>query len=353
MPQALSRNQKYFRLAWAYLRRRPMWVTWQATYNCNFRCKFCFYWKNEIPRKEESSLEDFAIGARKLAELGSTIINLAGGEPFLRPDLPEIVSILNQHHVPCVTTNGWFITRELACRMWQAGLWGASVSLDYASAERHDTWRGMPGSFERALAALQYLADERRELHQRVSVLCLLNHDNLDELEPLIQLAQELDVYFLLQPYSTAKTRSRAFLAKENVSERLLRLREKYPNFLSNAYYLAKFDQYYAGGVPNCQAGEAFLNIDNRMNVSVCVEEVGGPIGKLTELSMGDILKALRARAKNNTCTLCWYSCRGESEVTRTWEGFKSSIGRLAQPTLKQLGLESKSLPVQLSALWR
>ena len=84
---------KKARLLKAFLLGRPVWVTWQVTYNCNYGCSFCTYWQNDFQPHEENSLEDFRIGAEKLSEMGSLIVSLAGGEPMLRRDIHQIVDV--------------------------------------------------------------------------------------------------------------------------------------------------------------------------------------------------------------------------------------------------------------------
>jgi MoaA/NifB/PqqE/SkfB family radical SAM enzyme len=148
----LSPFRKKARLLKARLRGYPVWVSWQVTYACNFRCLGCQYWKEDVnfsreARARESSPEDFRIGAARLGELGSLLINLAGGEPFLRPDLPEVISAVAEQHFPMLTTNGWLVTEENARAVWEAGLWGASVSLDFNDDASHDQQRGTIDGF--------------------------------------------------------------------------------------------------------------------------------------------------------------------------------------------------------------
>jgi len=263
----------------------------------------------------EQTVEQFKEGSRKLASLGSMLISMAGGEPFLRPDLPDIIRAVAGFHLPFVTTNGSFVTRELARELFDAGLWGVSVSLDYADPKRHDKARGTKGGFDQAVVALEHFSRSRRYPWQRVNLLCVLLHDNLDQMEELIRLAAKLDAYFMVQPYSNRKTGSDRFRYVEGpVSPRLLELRRKYPNFLSNPYFLRNFDRYLDGGVPNCRAGHAFFNIDSVGDISICVEQRDRPVANLYRHSPQQIVDALRAGSIGNTCTDCWYNCRGEVE---------------------------------------
>ncbi len=328
MKGELSPFVKKLRLVWSYLKGNPVWCSWQVTYWCNYKCSFCYYWQ-ERP-KNEATLEDFRIGAEKLAQFGSLMINIAGGEPFLRKDLPEIISILAKYHFPFVTTNGWMITRELARRVYEAGLWGASVSIDYLDPKKHDAMRGREGSHERALRALKFFSEERIRKYQRVNLMTVLFHDNLDDIEGLIQLAAKYNAYFMVQPYSAMKTGEQKYRFGKEATEHLLKLKKKYKNFLSNPVFLGNFDQFLTkGGISGCHAGRSFFNIDNFSQVSKCVEHRQASIGKITELPIEKTLAALKRENEMNTCDACWYNCRGEVEVLYSIKGLWSSLPTL------------------------
>lgn len=307
---------KKVNLARAWLTRRPVWCAWQVNYRCNYRCAFCHYWNDPMGDLPELSVADFAAGSRKLADLGALLISLAGGEPLIRPDIVDIVAAVAKWHFPFITTNGWFSTPELADELFAAGLWGVSVSLDYPDAERHDRRRGRPGAFERALAALEHFNAARRYKWQRVNWMSVLLDDNFDTLETMIQMAAARGAYFMVQPYGVRKTGARSFVHQGDagVSERLLALRRKYPNFLSNPYFLQKFDAALNGGVPNCRAGTGFFSIDSSGDISVCVEERAHPVANLLRDSAAEIVQRLRNDKAARTCTACWYNCRGEIE---------------------------------------
>lgn len=70
---------------------RPTDASIILTYRCPMRCVMCNIWKNPTKRTEELKAEDL----RSLPQL--KFINLTGGEPFIREDLPEIVEECYKH----------------------------------------------------------------------------------------------------------------------------------------------------------------------------------------------------------------------------------------------------------------
>jgi MoaA/NifB/PqqE/SkfB family radical SAM enzyme len=337
----LAKKLRFFR---AYMTGKPVWVTWQVTYNCKYACSFCDYWQNDFQPDEENSLEDFRIGAKKLGQLGSMIVSLAGGEPLLRPDLHEIVAILAEDHFPFFTTSGSGMTQKRARQLWEHGLWGATVSIDYANPERHARSRGIKYAFERAITAIEQLLETRTHpSFQRVQIMSVLTDDNLDEMPALAELAEKLGVWWRVQPYSTMKTGDEKQRHQYGAPQVLLDLKRRYPRtFHSNAVYLEKFDEAANGGVSGCIAGKSMFNIDNKMTVSKCVEfNASEPLGNLRTDSIREILTALRLSHAKNTCTSCWYSCRGEVEVLYHPRGFIDRMSTLLWQDSTQKGAPS------------
>ena len=266
-------------------------------------------------QEKEPTVADYANGARKLASFGTLMVSMAGGEPLLRLDLPEIVREVGRYHFPFLTTNGWFVTPQLARDLMTAGIWGVSISIDYAAAARHNARRGMDGAWEQAWRAVEILNDARKHKHQRVNVISVLMDDNIDQLEDICQMAARRGAYFMVQPYGFLKTGTRAYEHNDGkVAPRLLELHRHNPNFLSNPYYLARFDQFLHGGVPDCRAGQAFFNIDSTGDVAICVEKKGQPVANLYRDDPRVVHQRLREASRNNPCTSCWYNCRGEVE---------------------------------------
>ena len=311
----LTSAGKKARLLRTYVGGYPMWLAWQVTYRCNFRCGFCGYWNSPEGKLPEQTVEQFVYGSEQLARAGSMLISLAGGEPLLREDLPAIVRAVARWHLPFVTTNGYLMTTDLARELYEAGLWGVSISLDYADPAQHDRRRGVKGAHARAVEALDHLARARKWKWQRLNVMAVLMHDNLDDLDELARLAHEHNAYFMIQPYCALKTGDRRFTCTEpDISEKLLAFRARHPNVLSNPYFLSKFGVALNGGVGGCRAGRAFFNIDSVGNVAICVENRYDPVGNLYRDEVMDLFHRMRQASRVNRCRCCWYNCRGEVE---------------------------------------
>ncbi len=326
----VSSTGKKWRLLRTWAARNPVWCAWQVTYRCNFRCHFCGYWHDPLGLKPEPTVAQFADGARRLASLGTVMISLAGGEPLLRTDLPEIVRAIGRWHFPFVTTNGWFVREDSAADLMRSGLWGASISIDYADASVHDSRRGMQGAWQQAWRAVELLGEARVHKHQRVNVMAVLLEDNLDQLETLIEMAAKRGAYFMVQPYGRLKTGSRAFENRTGrVSETLLALRGKHPNFLSNPTYLSRFDEFLERGIGGCRAGRAFFNIDSVGDVAICVEEKPRPVANIFRDPPATVRKRLRQAGRNIACRACWYNCRGEIESLFNPAGLAQSLPTL------------------------
>ena len=54
-----------------------------------------------------------------------------------------------------VTTNGWFMTQDIANKLADAGVNRVSVSIDSMDEDTHDNFRGRKGFWKRALNALE------------------------------------------------------------------------------------------------------------------------------------------------------------------------------------------------------
>lgn len=316
----LHYQYRCLRLGMGFLRRRFIHANLQVTYRCNFSCSICDFWKTQHDPARELSLADVRIIGRKLNELGTLIVSLAGGEPLIREDLPQVIRILaDANHFPILITNGWFVEEPLAREILRAGLQEISVSVDYADPARHDAQRGKEGSWERAIRALDILNRARPDLRNRVHMISVLMDDNLEDIEKLIRISRDLGVTYMLSLYSWNRGTKPRRLPEQKVTEHLLALKAKYPEFITLTSYIERLDEAIAnGGIGQCQTGRLLMNIDPQGQVSRCTEMLDKPVGNILTDPMKSIRQQLLLRQQQERCAACWTSCRGFAEsITR------------------------------------
>lgn len=154
---------------WAFrtlgLRSLPFSLVVSVTYRCNSRCRTCNVWRKH---SDEFSTEEWA---RTFARLGRTqrYLTFSGGEPFLRRDLPDIITAAYGFCRPLaitIPTNGLLGDRVVeACDRIAAACPGSNVGINLSLdelGEKHDEIRGVPGNWAKAVATWQGLKALRR-----------------------------------------------------------------------------------------------------------------------------------------------------------------------------------------------
>lgn len=306
------------RYAWSFLAGRIVHVNLQVLYDCNCRCRICDFWRGAYANRPRLAVEQAGTVADKLNEIGPQIISIGGGEPLLHPELEAIARALARHHFPVLITNGTLVTPEKARALWSAGMMEISVSVDYASARRHDAQRGLPGAFDQALKALEILHATRCHAEQRVHMISVLMDDNLDDAEPLIEQCEGMGITYLLTLCSPGRGQTMKRPPAAEVSRRLLDLKRRHPHFVALRGYVGRFTEAIARGVGPCQAGRLLCNIDTQGDVTFCIDHSGNPAGNILRDSMSDIVECLRRQHRASPCRHCWTSCRGSVETIRS-----------------------------------
>lgn len=316
------------RLLAGFLKGRPIWCTWQVTPRCASFCGFCEHRAEGLTG--ELDLEGCRRVIRELEAMGTLLVSLSGGDPFLRGDLPEIVAALARVHFPMLTSHGWAVTPAKAEAVWRAGLQAASITLDDAEADRHDEAVGMPGSHARALAALDALSQTRVRGSQQVNVKVRLREGQEDGLPALLRLAATQGATVTVEPSYPLPA-----AGAPGLSARLRRLKSAHPHLRTSDFFLERLDPARNGGVPGCRAARAFFNVDHRGRVSKCVEFRGpeDQAGDLSAEPAGSVLPRLRAHHERNRCQACWMSARGEVEALYTWRGLAGGLAALMRPS--------------------
>lgn len=255
------------------------------TYRCPMRCRMCNIWKFPTDARQEITAADL----RTLPDL--KFINLTGGEPFIRQDLPEIVEECYRHTKRIViSTSGWFDDRviRLAERFPNIGI---RISIE-GLRQKNDELRGREGGFDKGYNTLVKL----KEMGVKdIGFGCTVSNNNSADMLDLYRLSHELGMEF-----ATAAFHNSYYFHKDNNVitnrdkvcadfEKLvnLQLAEHNPKAWFRAFFNMGLINYIEGGrrMLPCEAGTANFFIDPWGEVYPC----NGMEEKYWKASMGNI----------------------------------------------------------------
>jgi len=168
--------------------RMPRTVDVEITSRCNLRCRYCYYFENPAVEYRDLPTKSWLTFFDELGQSNGMEVCLAGGEPFMRHDLPQLIEgIVHNHMRYSILSNGGLITDEMAeflasthrCNFVQ-------ISLDGSHPETHDAARGK-GSFQGAVRGIRILQRHDVPLAVRVTIHSLY----VDDLENIAHFLKE------------------------------------------------------------------------------------------------------------------------------------------------------------------
>lgn len=178
------------------------YMIFQITDRCNAACEHCFNWKKvQNPDNHELSLAEIEKLTKKLPPM--LLVNLCGGEPTMRTDLPEIVSLFTKNtgaEYITIPTNGFLPTRteEVFSRIFSESpdtFFRIGISLD-GWQEEHDRIRRHPGGFQKAIKTAEIF----RELKKRydnffVEANIVFSRNTQDTIDDLVNRIHSIDLF--------------------------------------------------------------------------------------------------------------------------------------------------------------
>lgn len=166
----------------------PLKLFLSVSNRCNLRCRHCMSDSSPKGRIEPTSTE-IAVLANEAAEMGVFLVIIGGGEPFLRPDIWDIIAGFRQHSIGVsLTTNGTILDIGDINNIlnYQVRM---NISVD-GSERTHDNIRRMKGSFVRTVANIQRL----KESGITPTIRFTLMKSNLGDVDEVLALMSRLDV---------------------------------------------------------------------------------------------------------------------------------------------------------------
>jgi radical SAM protein len=186
---------------------RPFITIWEVTQACDLACVHCRASAQPDRHPMELSTAEGKHLIDQIAALMVPVFVLTGGDPIKRPDLLELIGHAHSAGVRVSLTPSAtpLLTQEIVVRLKEAGLARLAVSMDGASAETHDAFRGMRGSFARTLDAVRWA----NEVGLPVQINTTFSRGNIAEIDAIVALIESLKItlwsVFFLVPTGRGK----------------------------------------------------------------------------------------------------------------------------------------------------
>lgn len=304
------------------IRPRIRHLILHVTNRCNMRCRHCFVDFND-PDKE--------LDFREIKEISKRVpdliwLDIGGGEPFLRDDLEDVISLFNFRELS-IPTNGWLTGRIIEkvkkINLMSSGKLIITLSLD-GMQKTHDEIRH-PDAFERTIETCKRLKEIEGLRIKFNTVLCERNCGEIIDLmnfvrtlnpdfhsvlllrglarDPSMQLPSleriktlEKDIFRIQQSYNYGRT---------GILSRIQKNYQRYKRDIS-LKTLGERKQ-----VIPCLAGKSHLVIWPSGDVSPC--ELLPPIGNLRDTQFEGLMKCQEMQRAvsdiRNGCCYCTHDC--------------------------------------------
>ena len=182
-------------------KNKPRLIFWELTKGCNLRCIHCRASATELSAPSDLSTEAARDIIDQIIAVSTPILVLSGGEPLFRSDIFQLARYGTDKGLRvALATNGTLVTKHVARMIVDSGVQRVAISLDGADALTHDSFRGIPGAFEAAIAGFRNL----KNLGMSVQINTTIARHNAHQLPQVLELAKSLGAdalhTFLLVP---------------------------------------------------------------------------------------------------------------------------------------------------------
>jgi MoaA/NifB/PqqE/SkfB family radical SAM enzyme len=246
---------------------------------CNLSCTYC----NEYDDYSKPvPVETMIARINRLADLGTSILTISGGEPLLHPDLDQLISAMRRRGVlACMITNGYLLTPERVKRLNAAGLDHMQISIDNVKPD--DVSKKSLKVLDKKLQILAEYAD----FHVNINSVVGGGIHNPDDALVVGRRALELGFSATVGIIHDGDGQLRPLGDRERKVYHEMKAMEN-----RNFARLNFFQDAIAQGKPNdwrCRAGARYMYICEDGLVHYCSQQRGYPAKPLDQYTKADI----------------------------------------------------------------
>ena len=297
-----------------------------VTLLCNSRCIHCDIWKNR-------GMDFLPANIYKKLPKSLEMVDITGGEPFLRNDIPDIVGIIRKRCPKArilITTNGFLpekikahaakivaIDPKIAFRLSLDG-WGPT----------HEKVRGIPNAFEKVMETISILKSAGvKDIGLTFTLMAINQHElrtvydycRKEKLSFSLNVIHDSPIYFgtgkmSLQPKPKTVKKDFEYLFSQQ-------MKSVNPKDWGKAWfnrYSYEYMLHHKRPLP-CGAGENFFYMDPFANIFMC-QIKNWPIGNLRKQTFEQIWYSDPKRGflgRAHACNDCWIICTAKDAIKK------------------------------------
>ena len=274
---------------------------------CNLACEYC----NEFDDfSKPVSIETMFRRIDKLAELGTSVITISGGEPLLHPELDDVIRRIRHHGmVAGLITNGYLLVTERIQRLNKAGLEWLQISIDNVVPD--DVSKKSLKVLDKKL---QLLA-EHADFHVNINSVVGGGVKNPKDALTIGKRALELGFSSTIGIIHDGDGQLQPLNDEERAVYHAMKAMEKRSFTRINS-----FQDNIALGRPNqwrCRAGARYLYICEDGLVHYCSQQRGYPAVPLEKYTVADIRREFLT--EKSCAPHCTVSCVHQVSIFDSW----------------------------------
>jgi len=296
---------------------------------CNLSCAYCNEYDDySKPVPVQTMYERID----RLAQLGTTIVTISGGEPLLHPDLDLIIGRIRQNGmIAGMITNGYLLTAERIHRLNKAGLDHLQISIDNV----------MPDDIsKKSLKVLDkklQLLSAHASFHVNINSVVGGGIHNPHDAVVVGTRALELGFTSTIGIIHDGTGQLKPLQPEEREVYRMMKSFEK-----KNYSRFNHFQDAIADGKPNqwrCRAGSRYLYVCENGLVHYCSQQRGYPAKPLDEYTIADVRREFLT--EKGCAPHCTVSCVHQISYIDHWRAPQTIS---AMPSREQIDVDVREL---------
>jgi len=313
--------------------KKPLFCDLIITENCMLKCKMCNMWQSkDDPDSLEIDVWKRFIDSFERFVGGKAQIQFVGGEPLIKKGILDLIKhTVKKGFSTTMTTNAYLIDEDMAKDIVDSGLSTLVISLDSIKRQTHDFLRGVEGTYDRLMMALELL-NKLRNNSLHIHIVTTIMQPNLDDLLLLAEWADNnkaidgITFQAIMQPFFTAldngwyKNEEFSFLWPKDlemvnrVLDRLIDLKKRRYKITNPAAQFNIFKSYFEYPdkfvrASRCNFGYKAVSINTAGNIFLCLSMK--PIGNIQEAKeIEELWFSEKARQVRENIRNCKNNCK-------------------------------------------